>query len=86
MDISLDTLPHGSIDIASPRLAGYSVLQGPSCSLIRPHPAVWRLVHGVVIVYLCFLVFLMFQTPTDARLFMRVRWPPQPHSCRGGTL
>ena len=39
--------------------------------MVRPHPAVWRLVHGLMVVYLCLLVFLLFQTPGDARLFMR---------------
>jgi hypothetical protein len=29
--------------------------------LIRPHPAIWRLVHGLAIVYLVALTFLLFQ-------------------------
>jgi hypothetical protein len=29
--------------------------------LIRPHPAVWRLVHGMAVVYLVALTFLLFQ-------------------------
>ena len=29
--------------------------------LIRPHPAVWRLVHGLAVVYLVALTFLLFQ-------------------------
>ncbi|RWW89517.1 hypothetical protein BHE74_00001535 [Ensete ventricosum] len=29
--------------------------------LIRPHPAIWRLVHGMAVVYLAALTFLLFQ-------------------------
>lgn len=29
--------------------------------LIRPHPAIWRLVHGMAVVYLVSLTFLLFQ-------------------------
>lgn len=29
--------------------------------LIRPHPAIWRLVHGMAVVYLVALTFLLFQ-------------------------
>ena len=40
--------------------------------MIRPHPAVWRLVHGIVVVYLLFMVFLLFQNVDDARQFLKV--------------
>jgi hypothetical protein len=53
--------------------AGYSVLQGPSTSMVRPHPAVWRLVHGVLVAYTLFLVWLLFQDVSDARAFLKVR-------------
>uniref|UniRef100_A0A804UCB8 CDP-diacylglycerol--serine O-phosphatidyltransferase n=2 Tax=Zea mays TaxID=4577 RepID=A0A804UCB8_MAIZE len=39
----------------------YCTLQAPSTILIRPHPAVWRLVHGLAVVYLVALTFLLFQ-------------------------
>ncbi|XP_042387825.1 uncharacterized protein LOC121979916 [Zingiber officinale] len=39
----------------------YSLLQAPSTVFIRPHPAIWRLVHGMAIVYLVALTFLLFQ-------------------------
>jgi len=39
----------------------YSFLQAPSTVLIRPHPAIWRLVHGMAVVYLVALTFLLFQ-------------------------
>ena len=32
--------------------------------LIRPHPAIWRLVHGMAVVYLVSLTFLLFQVST----------------------
>lgn len=51
---------------------GYSVLQGPRTPLIRPHPALWKLVHGILLVYMMFLVYLLFQTVDDARLFLKV--------------
>ncbi|KAL0865083.1 hypothetical protein Bca101_044201 [Brassica carinata] len=39
----------------------YSLLQAPSTVLIRPHPAIWRLVHGMAVIYLVALTFLLFQ-------------------------
>ena len=57
-----------------PRDAGYSFLQGPSTCMVRPHPAVWRIIHGVVIMYMLALVFLLFQNADDARLLLKV-WP-----------
>eukprot|EP00878_Enallax_costatus_P021637 GHUV01022922.1.p1 GENE.GHUV01022922.1~~GHUV01022922.1.p1 ORF type:complete len:168 (+),score=12.85 GHUV01022922.1:288-791(+) len=51
---------------------GFSVVQGPQTSMLRPHPAVWRLVHGTAIVYMLGMVWLLFQTGDDARLFLRV--------------
>jgi hypothetical protein len=41
--------------------------------MARPHPAVWRLVHGVLVAYVLLLVFLLFQSAGDARRFLRVR-------------
>ncbi|KAG6497268.1 hypothetical protein ZIOFF_045166 [Zingiber officinale] len=43
--------------------------------LIRPHPAIWRLVHGMAIVYLVALTFLLFQNRDDARQFMKYLHP-----------
>lgn len=53
-------------------LAGYSVVQGPRTSMVRPHPAVWRFVHGVSVVYVLGLVWLLFQTVEDARAGLKV--------------
>ncbi|KEH44151.1 CDP-diacylglycerol--serine O-phosphatidyltransferase 1 isoform X1 [Medicago truncatula] len=53
----------------------YCLLQAPSTVLIRPHPAIWRLVHGVAVVYLVALTFLLFQKRDDARQFMKYLHP-----------
>ncbi|XP_038981596.1 CDP-diacylglycerol--serine O-phosphatidyltransferase 1-like isoform X2 [Phoenix dactylifera] len=53
----------------------YCLLQAPSTVLIRPHPAVWRLVHGMAVVYLVALTFLLFQNRDDARQFMKYLHP-----------
>ncbi|GER32806.1 phosphatidylserine synthase [Striga asiatica] len=44
----------------------YCLLQAPSTVLIRPHPAIWRLVHGMAVIYLVALTFLLFQYFSDA--------------------
>ncbi|XP_010527763.1 PREDICTED: CDP-diacylglycerol--serine O-phosphatidyltransferase 1 isoform X2 [Tarenaya hassleriana] len=49
----------------------YCLLQAPSTVLIRPHPAIWRLVHGMAVIYLVTLTFLLFQKRDDARQFMK---------------
>lgn len=54
---------------------GYSVVQGPSTCMVRPHPAVWRLVHGIMVCYLLFMVYLLFQNVDDARQFLRHLYP-----------
>ncbi|KAF5837811.1 PSS-domain-containing protein [Dunaliella salina] len=50
---------------------GYCVAHGPNTSMVRPHPAVWRAVHGVLVLYALLLVYLVFQDVDDARAFMR---------------
>lgn len=54
---------------------GYSVVQGPRTCMVRPHPAVWRLIHGVLVVYLLFCIFLLFQDVNGARQFLRHLFP-----------
>ncbi|XP_002970056.2 CDP-diacylglycerol--serine O-phosphatidyltransferase 2 [Selaginella moellendorffii] len=54
---------------------GYCLLQAPPTILIRPHPAFWRMIHGVAVVYLVFLTFLLFQKRDDARQFMKYIHP-----------
>lgn len=41
--------------------------------LIRPHPAVWRLVHGLAVVYLVALTFLLFQVRVS-HIWVSVRY------------
>ena len=43
--------------------------------MVRPHPAFWRLVHGVLVCYLLFIVYLLFQTVDDARQFLKHLFP-----------
>lgn len=45
----------------------YCVVQLRDSILFRPHPAAWRLVHGSCILYLCALVFMLCQSPSNAR-------------------
>ena len=59
-----------------PPAAGYSTLQGPVTCMVRPHPAVWRFIHGVLVAYLLLLVFLLFQDVGYARQFLRVSARP----------
>ncbi|KAL4553689.1 hypothetical protein Ndes2526B_g03522 [Nannochloris sp. 'desiccata'] len=54
---------------------GYSVVQGPSTKMVRPHPAFWKLVHGMTVCYLLFWVYMLFQNVDDARLFLRHMYP-----------
>lgn len=44
-----------------------SVLSFPNGPFTRPHPAVWRMVFGLSILYLLFLLFLLFQDYSTAR-------------------
>lgn len=53
--------------------AVYSVLQGPSTPMVRPHPALWKLVHGCAVLYLVGLIYMLFQDAMDARLLLKVR-------------
>lgn len=55
---------------------GYSAVQGRGSShLIRPHPTFWKVVHGVMVCYLLFMVFLLFQTVDGARQFLKHLYP-----------
>lgn len=48
--------------------------------MVRPHPAVWRFIHGVLMAYFLLLVFLLFQDVSYARQFLRVRTLSLPDS------
>ena len=42
----------------------------PNGPYTRPHPALWRLVFGVSVIYLLFLSFILFQSYSDVRLLL----------------
>eukprot|EP00056_Hartaetosiga_gracilis_P008553 m.122267 g.122267 ORF g.122267 m.122267 type:complete len:1192 (-) comp12936_c0_seq8:116-3691(-) len=45
----------------------HAALQFSDGPFIRPHPVVWRLVLGISLLYLIFLVYILFQNPDDGR-------------------
>ncbi|RIB12286.1 phosphatidyl serine synthase-domain-containing protein [Gigaspora rosea] len=45
----------------------FAMLQFRDGPFIRPHPAIWRVVLGLGVLYQMFLVFLLFQNKRDAR-------------------
>ncbi|KAF9110511.1 AAA ATPase midasin [Mortierella sp. AM989] len=49
----------------------FGMLQFRDSLVLRPHPALWRVVLSVGVVYQLFLVFLLFQNKHDARLFFK---------------
>lgn len=51
----------------------YSALQGPETHMVKPHPAVWKVMHGLFVLYLLFLIFLLCQETNDARMVLKVR-------------
>ena len=53
----------------------YSALQGPDTHMVRPHPAVWKVMHGLFVLYLLFLVFLLCQETNDARSVLQFLSP-----------
>ncbi|XP_020631130.1 phosphatidylserine synthase 1-like isoform X1 [Orbicella faveolata] len=44
-----------------------SLLVMPNGPFIRPHPALWRLIFGMSVLYMLFLAFALFQTREDFR-------------------
>lgn len=44
----------------------------PDGPFVRPHPAIWRLAFAVSILYELLLIYILFQTPNDARQFLKV--------------
>ncbi|KAI7697961.1 hypothetical protein SSS_04894 [Sarcoptes scabiei] len=45
----------------------FGITQIPDGPFIRPHPALWRLVLCLTIIYELSLIYILFQTPNDAR-------------------
>ncbi|GFU10568.1 phosphatidylserine synthase 1 [Nephila pilipes] len=52
-----------------------SVLAFPNGPFIRPHPAIWRLVFGVSVVYLLVLLFILFQSYDTVKSIMYWFYP-----------
>lgn len=50
----------------------YSVIQLRDGQLLRPHPAVWRIVHGTGLLYFMILVFLLAQDLEGITSFLRL--------------
>lgn len=69
----MPTQLHETAILGTSCCAGYSVVQGPKTTMARPHPAVWRLVHGCAVVYTLMLVWMLLQTVDDARQFLKAR-------------
>ncbi|KAJ1986856.1 hypothetical protein H4R33_003126 [Dimargaris cristalligena] len=54
----------------------FGLLQFRDGPFIRPHPAIWRLVLAMGVLYQMFLVFLLFQNAHDSRQLMAY-WDPE---------
>ncbi|KAL6785346.1 hypothetical protein ACKKBG_A03465 [Auxenochlorella protothecoides x Auxenochlorella symbiontica] len=52
-----------------------STVQGPDTKMIRPHPAFWRFVFGLVTCYTLFMVYLLFQSADGARQTLKHLYP-----------
>jgi phosphatidylserine synthase 2 len=53
----------------------YCSIQLRDSLLLRPHPIIWRLVHGAGIVYLVLLVYLLCFPPEQGRRLLQVWFP-----------
>ncbi|XP_071487177.1 phosphatidylserine synthase 1-like [Diadema antillarum] len=52
-----------------------SILAFPNGPFTRPHPAIWRVVFGVSVLYLLVLIFFLFQTYEDVRRILIWLYP-----------
>jgi len=54
------------VDVIDTRVAlGMTIM--PDGPFLRPHPALWRFAFAVSIIYELLLIFVLFQSPNDAR-------------------
>ncbi|ETV95782.1 hypothetical protein H310_10838 [Aphanomyces invadans] len=67
---SLDDLKRG-VKFACIFFLVYCVLQLRDGHFIRPHPAIWRLITGIFILYEMVLILLLFMKTPDARAFLK---------------
>lgn len=49
----------------------FGITQLKDGPFVRPHPAIWRAVQAVTIIYLMMLIFLFFQNVSDARQLLK---------------
>ncbi|KAL8438697.1 hypothetical protein Efla_005235 [Eimeria flavescens] len=56
-------------------LVGYCLLKRREGPLVRPHPAFWKLVHGVCLTYFLLLVALIAMHREDGRFFLQMLVP-----------
>lgn len=56
-------------------IAGYCFLESRDGLLVRPHPGVWRLIHGVSFAYFLFFVVLLALNRDDGRNLIRLILP-----------
>lgn len=64
-----------SIASASFIFLSYCFLQTRDGLLVRPHPGVWRIVHGCAVIYLIALAALSVQNVKNARRLLKVLFP-----------
>jgi Phosphatidyl serine synthase len=53
----------------------FSAVHMPDGLFVRPHPVFWRISMGLTVLYGCFLVFLLFQKPSDGRALLNLLDP-----------
>jgi phosphatidylserine synthase 1 len=67
---SHDNIVHGLIALVVIHMI-VSVLAYPNGPFIRPHPAVWRIVFGISVLYLLFLNFILYQSYEVSRPILK---------------
>eukprot|EP00697_Spironema_sp_BW2_P007767 gnl/Spiro4/22142_TR10903_c0_g1_i1.p1 gnl/Spiro4/22142_TR10903_c0_g1~~gnl/Spiro4/22142_TR10903_c0_g1_i1.p1 ORF type:complete len:461 (-),score=94.21 gnl/Spiro4/22142_TR10903_c0_g1_i1:60-1355(-) len=48
----------------------YSTMQPRDVPFTRPHPLIWRMFTGVIVIYVLVLVFVLYQSVDDVRFFL----------------
>lgn len=70
-------------------IMGYCFLESRDGLLVRPHPGLWRLVHGLCFAYFLFLIVLFALHRDDGRFLIRLLVPgigPKKENIFSGTL
>jgi len=67
---SLSTNVHAGLYAVIVVFLVVSAVALPNGAFVRPHPAFWRLMLGLSILYLLILVFLLFQTPSHIAMML----------------